>query len=89
MCLHKHLAQTCPLLELRVRQPAPVVEVAGNNQRRLAGNVPLDHLAHAFDLLPAVRLQQTQVHTNGVNMRPVVRHVQHAMQQPAALGATH
>ena len=89
MCLHKHLAQTGPLLKLCVRQPAPVVEVAGDDQGRLVGNVPLDHLAQAFDLLAPVRLQQSQMHTNGVNIRPLAGHVQHTMQQTPALRAAH
>ena len=68
-----------------VSAPAPVVEVAGNNKRRVAGHVVGDELEKPVDLPPAVRLAQREVQADCVQWRPISGQLDHGMQQPARL----
>ncbi len=65
--------------------PAPVVEVAGNNKRCVAGHVVGDELEKPIDLPPAVRLAQREVQADCVQWRPISGQLDHGMQQPARL----
>ena len=49
-----------------VRAYAPVVEVAGDDQRRAGGNFVGDQIQKPIDLSPAVRLAQREMHTDRV-----------------------
>jgi hypothetical protein len=68
-----------------VRAPAPVVEVAGNDKRRVAGHVVGDELEKLMYLPPAVRLAQREVQADCVQWRPISGQLYHGMQQPARL----
>ncbi len=63
----------------------PVVEVAGDDHRRLGGQ-GFEQLAQQGQLLLPVAFQQAQVHADGMHFG-VARHLQYAVQQAPALGA--
>lgn len=68
-----------------MRALAPVVEVACDDLRRVARDRIGHEREQAIDLLPTLRLAQAQVHAHRMQRLPRVRHVQHAMKQPARL----
>lgn len=49
-----------------VRTFAPVVEIAGDDERRAVGNFVDDQIQKPFNLFPAVRLAQREMQTDRV-----------------------
>ncbi len=52
----------------RVAAPAPVVEIAGDDQWRVRRNLAFDDLAQQIQLALTVRFAQTQVHADRVHL---------------------
>lgn len=65
---------------------APVIEITGDNHRRVGGNLG-DPLRDQAQLLLAMDFPQPQVHADGMHVLHVARQAQHAMQQPATFVA--
>jgi hypothetical protein len=82
-----HLAQACAGEQPIVRGHAPVVEVAGHDQRRGGRHLAVDQLAQLHQLALAVRLPQAEVHADGMHFHAFLGCVEHAVQQPALLVA--
>ncbi len=78
--LHEHFLQAAVA---QVGLLAPVIEVAGDDQRCFAGDLG-DPLRQQFQLLLAVNLAQPQVYANGMHLPAGAGQAQHTMQQPAA-----
>jgi hypothetical protein len=77
-------------LEARKDQPpvralAPVVEVAGDDERRAVGNFVYDQIQKPINLSSAVRLAQREMHTDRVQWRSV-NQPDDRMQQAPRLG---
>jgi hypothetical protein len=68
-----------------VRAFAPVVEVAGDDQRRAVGNFIGDQIQKPINLSPAVRLAQREMHTDRVQWR-IVNQPDHCVEQAPRLG---
>jgi len=67
-----------------VRAFAPVVEVAGDDERRAVGNFVGDQMQKPINLPPAVRLAQPEMHTDRVQW--IVSHRDHRVEQAPRLG---
>jgi hypothetical protein len=67
-----------------VRALAPVVEVAGDDERRAVGNFVGDEIQKPTDLSPTVRLAQREMQTDRVQW--IVSHRDHRVQQAPRLG---
>ena len=72
-----------------VATPAPVVEIAGDDQRRIGGHDVIDGVAQPAQLESPVRLAQAQVHADRVQRHRAAGNLDHAMQQSAGLMALH
>jgi hypothetical protein len=68
-----------------VRASAPVVEVAGDDERRAVGNFVGDQIQKSINLSPAVRLAQREMHADRVQWR-IVNQPDHCVEQAARLG---
>jgi hypothetical protein len=68
-----------------VRAFAPVVEVAGDDERRAVGNFVGDQIQKPINLSPAVRLAQREMHTDRVQWR-IVNQPDNRVQQAPRLG---
>ena len=68
-----------------VRAFAPVVEVAGDDERRAVGNFVDDQIQKPINLSPAVRLAQREMHADRVQWR-IVNQPDHCVQQAPRLG---
>jgi hypothetical protein len=73
--------------QARVREAAPVVEIAGNDEGRVSRNLARKEVQQARHLRRAVRLAQREVHAGNVQGMASEPHVHHAVQQAATLGA--
>lgn len=71
-----------------VRAFAPVVEVAGDDERRAVGNFVDDEIQKPIHLSAAVRLAQREMHTDRVQWG-TVNQPDHGMQQAPRLGLAH
>ena len=69
-----------------VRAFAPVVEVAGDDERRAVGNFVSDQLQEPINLSPAVRLAQPEMHTDRVQWLTTAIQSDDRMQQAPRLG---
>ena len=69
-----------------VRASAPVVEVAGDDERRAVGNFVEDQIQEANNLSPAVRLAQREVQTDRVQRLTTAIQPDHCVQQAPRLG---
>jgi hypothetical protein len=67
-----------------VRALAPVVEVAGDDERRAVGNFVGDQIQEPIDLSPAVRLAQREMQADRVQWRTL--QPDHCVQQAPRLG---
>ena len=85
--MHEDFAQAAAALQDGVGPVAPVVEVAGHDQWRIGRHFGVHELAQQFELAPAVRFLQAEVHADGVDALLAPGHAQRAVQQAAALGA--
>lgn len=83
MRLDEDFAKIGALAQRRVRMAAPVVEIAGDQQRLAVGNVLPDEVTQLLELACAVGLLQPEVHTDGVHDVGTARQAQRAMQQSA------
>ena len=77
-------------LQARKHQPpvrafAPVVEVAGDDERRAVGNFVGDQIQKPIDLAPAVRLAQREMQTDRVQWGTISQ-PDHRVQQAPRLG---
>lgn len=77
-------------LQARKRQPpvrafAPVVEVAGDDERRAVGNFVGDQIQKPINLSPAVRLAQPEMHTDRVQWL-LINQPDHCVKQASRLG---
>jgi len=68
-----------------VRAFAPIIEVAGDDQRRAVGNFAADQIQEPIDLSPAVRLAQREMQTDRVQ-RLTFTNSDNRMQQAPRLG---
>ena len=68
-----------------VRAFAPVVEVAGDDERRAVGNFVDDQIQKPINLSPAVRLAQREMQTDRVQWR-IVNQTDDRVQQAPRLG---
>ena len=86
--LHEHLAQAGALARGCVRAAAPVVEVAGHDQRRVGRHLVADDLAQQRRAAGAGATSvRPEVHADRVHVERLAGQPQHAMQQAALLGA--
>ena len=69
-----------------VRAFAPVVEVAGDDERRAVGNFVGDQMQKPIDLSPAVRLAQPEMHTDRVQWLTIAIQADDCMEQAPRLG---
>jgi hypothetical protein len=69
-----------------VRAFAPVVEVAGDDERRAVGNFVDDQIQKPINLSPAVRLAQREMHADRVQWR-IVNQPDHCVEQAPCLGS--
>ena len=69
-----------------VRAFAPVVEVAGDDQRRAVGNFVNDQIQKPINLSPAVRLAQREMQTDRVQWLTIAIQRDHRVQQAPRLG---
>jgi hypothetical protein len=69
-----------------VRAFAPVVEVAGDDERRAVGNFVADQIEKPIYLSPAVRLTQREVQTNRVQWLTTAIQRDHCVEQAPRLG---
>jgi len=65
---------------------APVVEVAGDHERRAVGNFVDDQIQKPIDLLAAVRLAQRQMQTDRVQWLAITIQPDHRVQKAPRLG---
>jgi hypothetical protein len=70
-----------------VRAFAPIVEVAGDDQRRAVGNFVSDQIQKPINLSPAVRLAQREMHTDCVQWLTI--QIDDRVQQAPRLGPAH
>ena len=82
--MDEHLFQTGFALQHGVGAVAPVVEIA-RQHHGLVGRKAVDQIAHALQLLLAVRFLQPQVHAHRMHWQVVARRLQDAMQHAAPL----
>src|SRR5688572_3957742 len=73
--------------ERAVRLVAPVVEVAGDHERRVLRHGIADALAKRADLPPTAALEQSQVDVDAMQLRNLRTQVHHAVEQAARLEA--
>lgn len=78
-------------LQARKNQPpvrafAPVVEVAGDDERRALGNFVDDQIQKPINLSAAVRLAQREMQTDRVQRLTITIHPDHCVQQAPRLG---
>jgi hypothetical protein len=69
-----------------VRAFAPVVEVAGDDERRAVGNFVGDQIQKPINLSPAVRLAQPEMHTDRVQWLTIAIQPDHCVEQASRLG---
>src|SRR5258706_9005250 len=73
--------------QLEIGMVRPVVEIAGDNQRRLAGHQPFDTHLQRPHLAAAMMFHQPQMDAHAMQRFAPSRYLDLAMQQPAALEA--
>ena len=69
-----------------MRAFAPVVEVAGDDERRAVGNFVGDQIQKPINLSPAVRLAQPEMHTDRVQWLTIAIQPDHCVEQAPRLG---
>ena len=69
-----------------VRASAPVVEVAGDDERRAVGNFVDDQIQKPINLSPAVRLAQREMQTDRVQWLTIAIQPDHCVEQAPPLG---
>ena len=69
-----------------VRAFAPVVEVAGDDERRAVGNFVGDQIQKPINLSPAVRLAQREMQTDRVQWLTIAIQPDHCVEQAPRLG---
>ena len=69
-----------------VRAFAPVVEVAGDDERRAGGNFVGDQIQKPINLSPAVRLAQREMQTDRVQWLTIAIQPDHCVEQAPRLG---
>jgi hypothetical protein len=69
-----------------VRAFAPVVEVAGDDERRAVGNFVGDQIQKPINLSAAVRLAQREMHTDRVQWLTITIQPDHCVEQTPRLG---
>ena len=69
-----------------VRAFAPVVEVAGDDERRAGGNFVGDQIQKPINLSPAVRLAQREMQTDRVQWLAIAIQPDHCVEQAPRLG---
>jgi hypothetical protein len=69
-----------------VRAFAPVIEVAGDDERRALGNFVADQFQEPINLSPAVRLAQREMHTDRVQWLTIAIQPDHCVEQAPRLG---
>lgn len=69
-----------------VRAFAPVVEVAGNDERRAVGNFVDDQIQKPINLSASVRLAQREMHTDRVQRLAITLQPDHRVEQAPLLG---
>ena len=72
--------------QLTVCAFAPVVEVAGDDQRRAVGNFVDDQIQKPINLSPAVRLAQREMQTDRVQWLTIAIYSDHCVEQAPRLG---
>ena len=72
--------------QLPVRAFAPVVEVTGDDERRVAGNFVGDQIQKPINLSPPVRLAQREMQTDRVQRLTIAIQPDHCVEQAARLG---
>ncbi len=72
--------------KLPVRAFAPVVEVAGDDERRAGGNFVGDQIQKPINLSPAVRLAQREMQTDRVQWLTIAIQPDHCVEQAPPLG---
>lgn len=70
-----------------VRAFAPVVEVAGDDERRAVGNFVDDQIQKPINLSPAVRLAQREMQTDRVQWLTIAIQSDHCVEQAPRLGS--
>ena len=85
--LHEYLLHVGVPGHLRMRAQAPVVEVARHDHRRAGRDFLAHHVAQQLHLLGAVRLNQPQMHADGMHVAAMAGHFQLAVQHAAPLRA--
>lgn len=78
----KNFFETSALRQLLIGEGTPVVEIAGDYQRRIFWEI-CNQRAQQFKLALAVALAQAEVNADGVNLLGVIGQGQAAMQQAA------
>jgi hypothetical protein len=69
-----------------VRAFAPVVEIAGDDERRAVGNFVGDQIQKPINLAAAVRLSQREIHTDRVQWLTIAIQPDHCVEQASRLG---
>src|SRR5688572_19300745 len=67
----------------RLVTPVPVVEIAGDDERRVGRNEPFDALAQTLDLAAATARREREVHAHAVQRHVPAGDVDLTVQEPA------
>jgi hypothetical protein len=72
-----------------VGTPGPVIEIAGNDQRRIAREFLRDEIEEPADLPPTMRLPQCEVQADRMQWLISARHSDYGVKKPSSLRAAH